>query len=616
MPWREAGLSERQAAAHLVGRLAFGARPGELERVLAQGLEGWLESQLTAPPTAPELASRLQGISALELPVLELPRRFPSVTTLVRDAIEAGVLPADFTPESLGTETAREAFGPRLVAFAQQRGIRPQRELFEQLKAQKLLRAVYAENQLTEVLTDFWLNHFNVPVTHTVARTYLLAFERDAIRPHVLGRFRDLLGATARHPAMLYYLDNAQSAAPESAVAMVEERPSRARRGVRRERRAATAMSTATENPYRPQGINENYARELLELHTLSVDGGYVQRDVTEVARAFTGWTAHPPGADAEAVRRRVKLAKRADAGRIFEEGFLFRPDFHDGGPKIVLGHSLPAGRGIEDGQEVLDLLAAHPATARHLARKLAVRFVSDDPPAALVERLAARFVERQGDLEAVMRTLVESPEFWSREAIGAKIKSPFELAVSALRGLGAEVSRTSETIQWIARMGQPLYGYQAPTGYPDEAGFWVNAGSLLGRMNFGLSLAAGRVRGVRFDLARLAGYREPESRPAALDTYLALLLPERDVSPTRERLVVLVQAPALEERLDAAVPVAAARTPEALAEESAAAQLWDAMLGQPLDLGSEGGSDSVAPTTPLEQVVGVIIGSPEFQRR
>ncbi|MGH9465522.1 MAG: DUF1800 family protein, partial [Thermoanaerobaculia bacterium] len=356
-------------------------------------------------------------------------------------------------------------------------------------------------------------------------------------------------------------------------------------------------------------------ARELLELHTLGVDAGYTQRDVTEVARAFAGWTAYPPGIDAETVRRRAARADRAEGGFLLEDGFLFRPDFHDSALKVVLGHALPAGRGIEDGEEVLDILATHPATARHLARKLAIRFVSDDPPASLVERLAASLERHDGDLEVAMRTLVESPEFWSRDAIGAKIKSPFELAVSALRGLEADVRNPSETIRWIGRMGQPLYGYQAPTGYPDDAGFWVNAGALLNRMNFGLALAAGRVRGVRFELARLTGYREPESRAAALDTYLALLLPERDVSGTRQQLEALVEAPGLEEKVDAAPPADGPQVEEGLLEETEEMELWSALLAQPA-AGDERQDRDVAPPTPLEQVVGVIFGSPEFQRR
>jgi uncharacterized protein (DUF1800 family) len=259
------------------------------------------------------------------------------------------------------------------------------------------------------------------------------------------------------------------------------------------------------------------------------VDGGYTQQDVVEVARAFTGWTLMPPGG-----RRRAAQAAPARAERMAAMGyesngaFLFRADLHDSGAKTVLGQRFPAGRGVEEGRQVLDLLARHPATAEHLARKLAVRFVGDEPPAALVERLAAVYTQTNGDLRRMVRALAESPELWAREARGAKIKSPFELAVSAVRALGAEVADPRGLLQWTAQMGQRLYAYSAPTGFPDRADAWVNTGSLLNRMSFGLQLASGGVRGVRFDLAALAGGREPATREEAVALYAPLLLPGR----------------------------------------------------------------------------------------
>jgi uncharacterized protein (DUF1800 family) len=328
----------------------------------------------------------------------------------------------------------------------------------------------------------------------------------------------------------------------------------------------------------RPRGLNENYARELLELHTLGVDGGYTQQDVIEVARAFTGWTVLPPGprrAEAERRLARVVQAGGQAGGRLgfHREGeFLFRADAHDAAAKTVLGTRLPAGRGIEDGEQVLDLLAVHPSTAKHLATKLAVRFVSDKPPQALVDRLAAVYLKSGGQVRPVLVAIAESPELWSRDALGAKIKSPFELAASALRGLGAEVEDPRDTLRWIADMGQRLYAYQAPTGFPDRAEAWVNTGSLLNRMNFGLQLAAGRVRGVDFDLAALNGGREPESRDEALKAYAARLLPGRDLEPALALLQPMVNDPDLAKKVEQ--------------------------------------------STAVEQVVGVILGSPEFQRR
>jgi len=402
-PWREAGLTEREAAAHLLNRFSYGPRPGEIDQVLKIGLERWFERQLAGPP-------------ALSRPV-----------------------------------------GRLLV--------------------QKLWRATAAENQLTEVMTDFWFNHFNVSLTDRQARGYVLSYEWDAIRPNSLGAFRDLLGATARHPAMLLYLDNAQSAAPDGAVTLLEL-----------ERRGFGGFAGRR---MRPHGLNENYARELLELHTLGVDGGYTQDDVIQVARAFTGWSLLPPGERRREAEERLRRVRRAGGlGFVVDGEFLFRADQHDAGAKVVLGTKLPAGRGREDGEAVLDLLARHPATARHIAHKLAVRFVSDTPPQALDERLAGVFLKSGGDTREMLRALAASPEFWSRAAVGAKIKSPFELAISALRITGSRPGDPRELLDWITRMGQPLYACQSPAGYPDRGEAWINTGSLLQRMNFALEIA------------------------------------------------------------------------------------------------------------------------------
>ncbi|MFL6292210.1 MAG: DUF1800 domain-containing protein, partial [Thermoanaerobaculia bacterium] len=313
----------------------------------------------------------------------------------------------------------------------------------------------------------------------------------------------------------------------------------------------------------RPTGLNENYARELLELHTLGVDAGYTQQDVVEVARAFTGWTIMPPGPRREMIERRMTGARRA--GFQQEGEFLFRADAHDSGAKTVLGRKLPAGRGIEDGEAVLDLLAVHPATAKHLATKLAVRFVSDEPSPALVDRLAAVYLKSGGQVKPMLQAIAESPEFWG--SVGDKIKSPFELAVSAVRGLGGDVRDPRESLRWIADMGQKLYAYQAPTGYPDRAAAWVNTGSLVNRMNFGLQLAAGRVRGVDFDLNGGTA-----SRDEALRVYAERLLPGRDLEPALALLQPMANDPGLPKKVEGA--------------------------------------------TAVEQVVGVILGSPEFQRR
>jgi uncharacterized protein (DUF1800 family) len=607
MPWKAAGLSERQAAAHLLDRFAFGPRPGEVDQVVAMGLDRWLERQLAGGIPDGKLATRLAAYPALQMSTPEILRLYPLPGTVLAEARRAGVVPAKDAAAAPGVAQGdlddKEDVKAKVRAFARERGYRPEKELLGQLMAQKVLRAVGSENQLAEVMTDFWYNHFNVSSTNNKTRPYLLAYERDAIRPHALGRFRDLLGATAHQPAMLLYLDNAQSTAKAGAeTTMADEMSGRMeRRAARFGRPGARALGpnvARTANgggKRREQGLNENYARELMELHTLGVDGGYTQEDVVEVARAFTGWTVMPPGPAREQAERRLARVERAGGLGFRQQGeFLFRADAHDAGAKTILGRRFPAGRGVEEGEEVLDLLAAHPATARHLASQLAVRFVSDHPPQALVDRLAEVYRASGGDTRAMIRAIANSPEFWSREAMAAKIKSPFELAASAIRALGGEVEEPRATIEWIGRIGEPLYAYQAPTGYPDRAEAWVNTGSLLNRMNFGLQLAAGRVPGVEVDLAALNGGHEPESREQALAVYAGLLLPGRDLGPTIQLLRPMVASPDLARRVDQAAPPTAAPAAEKPAAPAA----------------------RPAPPTPLQQVVGVILGSPEFQRR
>jgi uncharacterized protein (DUF1800 family) len=617
LPWKEAGLTEKQAAAHLLNRFGYGPRPGEVEEVVKMGLGRWFEGQL-AGLSDPEVDRRLRRLPAWEMSSQELARTYPPVGMVLAEARQAGVLPEKMDPREL-TEESRKDARAKAIRFAREQGYRSQKELLGQLMAQKLFRAVASENQLTEVMTDFWFNHFNVSLTDNRARLHLLSYERDAIRPHVLGRFRDLLGATARHPAMLFYLDNAQSSAaaeaPTTRAGEIEGMPRR-RPGMR------DRGGVPLQRRVRPRGLNENYARELLELHTLGVDGGYTQQDVVEVARAFTGWTAIPPRRREEAERRLARASRVGGLGFHAEGDFLFRADMHDAGAKTILGTRLPAGGGVEEGEAVLDLLSRHPSTARHLAAKLAVRFVSDTPSKALVDRLAKVYLDTNGDIRRMLVALAESPEFWSRDAVGSKIKSPFELTASALRSLDARITDPRETLKWVARMGQPLYAYQAPTGFPDKAEAWVNTGSLLNRMNFGLQLAAGRIRGVEFDLPALhAG--EPESREEALRTYAGLLLPGRDLASTLKLLGPMVSDPALAKRVDEAAPreekssgKSEDREDEILfGDPEMRGQTRSIIVSDRLKETEPEPVDRVPPTS-LEQVVGVILGSPEFQRR
>ena len=662
LPWRSAGLSERQAAAHLLSRFTFGARPGDVDRVVARGLERWLEDELAATASEGDLARRLAPLRALAMPVGEMAATYPNPGLLLAQARREGVLPErprearpnDGAMGAAGAERGPEAAGPtrdadmagaseearprrdpelrrKLERFVAEKGYRRQGELLADLLTQKVMRALYTDNQLAEVMTDFWFNHFNVSLTDPQARVYVLAYERDAIRPRALGRFDELLRATARHPAMLLYLDNARSVAPTGArTALADRLGARGRFGSGRvgglggrrgtafglggDRRYGSAFGRATTavpgaGDRRPTGINENYARELLELHTLGVDGGYGQADVVEVARAFSGWTVVPPRMLLnEGVQRRLARVQGMGLGFVREGEFVFRPDTHDAGAKQVLGTRLPAGRGIEDGEQVLALLAAHPSTARHVATKLARRFVADEPPPALVDRLALVFQASGGDVCALLRALLRSPELWAPAARAQKVKSPFELAASALRALGAEVTSPAAVVDWVSRMGQQLYAQQAPTGWPDRAEAWVNTGSLLARMNFGLELASGRLAGVRFDLTALAGARPAGSPEAALLTYGGLLLPERELATVFASLVPLVRDEGLSHRLDAeARPV-----PSGMDMSEQRLGRWE----NPFPDYRRDASLRVADDSLRARVAGVLLGSPEFQRR
>jgi uncharacterized protein (DUF1800 family) len=663
LPWKQAGLTERQAAAHLLNRFAFGPRPGEIDQVIATGLDRWFERQLAADLPDTNLEARLRDLPALSMTEADMVRIYRNPGQVLAEAVKEGVISKDEQAAAKADpglkrlyargaatgnggagaagggavqEIDRPELRAKLLEFARERGYRPERELQGQLLAQKLLRAVDSQDQLREVMTDFWFNHFNISQTNGRARPYLLAYERDALRPNALGRVRRLLEATARHPAMLYYLDNADSTAAPDAPTLLGDQMQAMRafgqpafRGPRGGFGRPPAPPAKAPNRPKGHGLNENYARELMELHTLGVDGGYTQQDVIEVARAFTGWTVLPSGPAREAAEKRLEQVRRfGGLGFRLDGDFLFRADMHDSAAKLVLGRQLPPGRGIEDGEQVLDMLAAHPSTARHLSVKLAVRFVSDQPPQALVDRLVAAYDRSGGDVRAMLRTLVQSPEFWSREAVGAKVKSPFEVAVSAVRAAGAHVEDPRPLLGWIGRMGEPLYGYQAPTGYPDRADAWVNTGSLLNRMNFGLQLASQRIFGIDMDLPSLHDGPEPESREAALRTYAGLLLPGRDLAPTLRLLGPMVADPAMAHRVDAAAPKESPREARARDEE-------DDMTGA---AGGHGGTGALPrfaadnmeerrsevvrvqqpqhPPTPIEQVVGVILGSPEFQRR
>ena len=475
-------ISGERQIIHALSRLTYGARPGEVERVRAMGVSAWIDRQLR-PRTIDDSATdqALVELTTLRMPISEALREFPRPDPKLRAKIANGEMsrqemqalyPMDKRPARIATE----------------------------LQAAKVVRAVTSERQLEELMVDFWFNHFNVFAGKGDVRWYVSAYEREAIRPFAMGKFPDLVRATAYHPAMLFYLDNWLSARPDF---VVPAGPNRGRKG----------------------GLNENYARELMELHTLGVDGGYTQRDVTEVARAFTGWTIERPQTDGH---------------------FIFRPGMHDGGEKIVLGQRIPAGGGRDDGERVIQILTRHPATARFVATKLVRRFVSDTPPPALVSRVAGTYTSTGGDISAMLRTIFESPEFFSEDAYRAKIKKPFEFVASAVRALGGTTDATGgmALARASAEIGEPLYQAQPPTGYADRGAVWVNAGALLARMNFALGLASGRYPHVSVALPALVAGADPSSPSAVLDRLLASIVADQPGPETRAVLTAQLSEP------------------------------------------------------------------------
>ena len=444
---------------HALNRLGYGPRPGDVEKVRAMGLDKWIDAQLH-PERVPDpaLATRLASLRTIHLSTADLIERYDIPREAKRE-IQA----RRAEMENASEDEVRDARRDLMRKYRGQMDGTP-RDVVQELQAAKILRAVYSERQLDEVLVDFWMNHFNVFAGKGPVKFMVGEYERDVVRPHAWGRFEDLLRATAESPAMLFYLDNWLSADPNAA-------PMRARF---RQRQG--------QGQGRKRGLNENYAREIMELHTLGVDGGYTQKDVTEVARCFTGWTMRNP--------------------RQGDPRFFFDERIHDRGEKVVLGHRIKGG-GKNEGDEIIHLLAVHPATARFISYKLARRFVADEPPKALVERAADTFRGTRGDIRAVVKTIVTSPEFASSAARAAKIKTPLEFVVSAVRASGADVDDARALAQRLASMGMPLYQQQPPTGYKDTADAWVSTSGLLARLNLALDLAGGNVRGVSIDPAR-----------------------------------------------------------------------------------------------------------------
>jgi uncharacterized protein (DUF1800 family) len=592
-------LTEDEAVVHALDRLGYGPRPGEVEKVKEMGLAKWIDRQLH-PESIDDSAmqARLSRFPTLTMSSRVLLGKFPrpqvaarregltpqqyreeqqAKLQAARQSIDAQQeMPASGNAEQAGSSTAAEGIGdsgesatnesvnvsgqsaspqnmapdelaeillPGAKDGGKQNGGNPKlnyerikapQRIIAELAMAKMDRAVYSDKQLYEEMVDFWFNHFNVYAGKGADRWLLTAYERDAIRPHAMGKFRDLLEATAKSPAMLFYLDNWQSVDPRAWARLQQER------AMRQAYRAlfggpfGMPLPPRTANPNQAKrqerGLNENYGRELMELHTLGVDGGYTQQDVIEVARCFTGWTIRQPQRDPE---------------------FWFDERLHDPDPKMVLGHKINAG-GMRDGEEVLDLLARDPHTARHLSLEIARHFVSDNPPDELVERMSRTYENTDGDIRAVLHTMIYSPEFWSRDAYRAKIKTPFELVASAARAVGADIDVPLPLVQWTGRIGEPLYQCQPPTGYSDKADAWVSTGALLNRLNFSLALTSNRLPTIHTDISSLLGGDGSATPDAVLDSAVTVLLSGEASPQTRETLEKQMKDPrVLQARLD-----------------------------------------------------------------
>jgi uncharacterized protein (DUF1800 family) len=600
---RQRQMSDTQRIAHVLSRLTFGARPGDFERVKAMGIDTFISQQLDPDSLADgALLAKLGKLPTLGMatpviieqytppkPVVSAPGPAKSAANLnaptqsgsaqnsgISTAAPAQALNPNSTsmPAAMQMETKKvlngsEAQRPEsmkaLEAIPRPGGLQqpiasetpaaatkptppksPQMVVME-LQRAALLRAVYSERQLYELMVDFWENHFSIFGYKDDDRYLVTSFDRDTIRPFAMGRFRDLLGATAHSPAMLYYLDNWRSSVARPYPA-TKDKPA----GV-------------------DGGLNENYARELMELHTMGVDGGYTQKDVQEVARCFSGWTIQKPN----------------------EEGlFLYRPGLHDKGVKVVLGHKILAGGGLADGEQVLDILATHPATARLIATKLARRFLSDDPPQSAIDRAAAVFRKTDGSIRETLRAIITAPEFFSPTVYRAKVRTPFEYIAAAIRALNAETSADPDTADWSKRMGQQMFGRVTPDGYPDRAEQWLTAGALLARFNFASALATNKLKGTHFDPAQLFRDVDLNNRQAVADRLTKTLLTSDVSAQTREALAKIgKQGPTL------CAPNINVKGVNYVAEQNKDSRP-DPCLVEPVT------------------ILTMLIGSPEFQRR
>ncbi|MGA2249283.1 DUF1800 domain-containing protein [Terracidiphilus sp.] len=547
----QAGSAQGGSANAMAVPGASPAQPQPAETLIEPG---FVDSILALPPS-----QRVQTLTALPQP------RFDAFLKALKGPQRAALL-AGLSPDLKETVGALE---------------NPEKVVVDELLSQRLTRDIYSEAQLQEVMTDFWFNHFNVYLRKDEATPYyLVSYERDVIRPNSLGKFEDLLEAVAHSPAMLLYLDNSSSTGPDSTS--VEK--------------ATQAAVKKGNKKFKPEGLNENYARELMELHTLGVNGGYSQADVIQAARILTGWTVDRP--------------QRGG-------GFKYDANRHEPGTNKVMGKKFK-DKGEQEGRNLLHFLSTRPATAKFISRKLAIRFVSDDPPQSLVDRMAKTFLHSDGDIAAVLETLYRSPEFWSSNTYRAKIKTPLEYVVSASRASNANIANMQPLMNALRDMGMPLYGSIPPTGYKWDAADWVSTGALVNRMNFALSLTANKLNGITT--------KWPESASAVPQSATQSDAPKPSPESEEARLESLLVGGGVSETTRSAVL-------QQFTEQSAQVQPAAPDMAMQADKLRTGGKQVVAvpavlkpqpnhlpPASPIEKqdqlLAGLLLGSPEFQRR
>jgi len=573
-------LTEDQATLHALNRLAYGPRPGDVERIHQIGLEKWIDQQLN-PDSMDDsvLDQRLAKYTTLNKSSAQLLDSFPQAGQLAKAQGLTREQAAQQLQEQRTAARAQAQTQMQMQMQAQSQamdgsndnGDRAQQQLARlqgparivaELSMGKLDRAIYSNRQLEAVMEDFWFNHFNVFAGKSDDRWLLTSYVRDTIRPNTMGKFQDLLLATAKSPAMLFFLDNWLSVDPAAFQQHQQEIAARHSRNQNMFDGGSFPMPGA--NPQDPRavvrakqqdrGLNENYGREVMELHTVGVDSGYTQQDVIEMARCLTGWTVSEPRRDPE---------------------FVFKPEFHAEGKKVVMGHTFDYG-GEKDGEEALRMLANDPRTAKFIATEMARHFVSDNPPPALVARMAENYESTGGDIRSVLKTMIYSPEFWSKEAYRAKVKTPFELVASTARALNSDVTVSLPLAGWVGRMGEPLFMCQPPTGYSDKSTTWVNTGALLNRLNFALTFASGKMPGTSVDLPSMFGEDALKDPEMALTRSLDLFLGGQVDPQTRQTLENRLGDP----------------------------QILQASLDDPVKQVNEG------------LLSGLVLGTPEFQRR